>query len=54
MSGHEIVVYGPPGSPFVEKVLLGLAFKGLRDAKVVAPASAEDFRRWNPERGCSR
>lgn len=51
MSGHEIVVYGPPGSPFVEKVLLGLAFKGLRDAKGVAPTSAEDFRRWNPETG---
>lgn len=51
MSGHEIVVYGPPGSPFVEKVFLGLAFKGLRDAKVVAPESAEDFRRWNPETG---
>lgn len=51
MSGHEIVVYGPPGSPFVEKVVMGLAFKGLRDAKVVAPESAEDFRRWNPETG---
>jgi glutathione S-transferase len=51
VSGHEIVVYGPPGSPFVEKVVMGLAFKGLRDAKVVAPESAEDFRRWNPETG---
>lgn len=51
MSGHEIVVYGPPGSPFVEKVLLGLAFKRLPEAKVVAPASADDFRRWSPETG---
>lgn len=51
MSEHEIVVYGPPGSPFVEKVVLGLAFKGFREPQVVAPESAEDFRRWNPETG---
>lgn len=51
MSEHSIVVYGPPASPFVEKVLLGLAFKGLPEAKVMAPASADDFRRWNPQSG---
>lgn len=50
MSAQRIVVYGPPG-PFVEKVLLGLAFKGLRGAEVVEPQSPEDFRRWNPETG---
>src|SRR5690606_36922823 len=47
----RIVVYGPPGSPFVEKVFLGLAFKGLTNAQLVAPRSADDYRRWNPETG---
>jgi len=51
VSGSKIVVYGPPGSPFVEKVFLGLAFKGLKDAELVAPQGAEDYRRWNPETG---
>jgi glutathione S-transferase len=51
VSEGKIVVYGPPGSPFVEKVFLGLAFKGFRDAELVAPQSADDYRRWNPETG---
>lgn len=51
MSERKIVVYGPPGSPFVEKVFLGLAFKGFQDAELMAPQSPEDFRRWNPETG---
>jgi glutathione S-transferase len=48
---HKIVVYGPAGSPFIEKVRMGLALKGFRDAEVVEPRDAEDFRRWNPETG---
>ena len=48
---RQIVVYGPPGSPFVEKVMLGFAFKGLPEPQVEAPQSVEDFRRWNPETG---
>lgn len=51
MNRHKIVVYGPSGSPFVEKVLLGLAFKGLPEAHVEEPKTAADFRRWNPETG---
>jgi glutathione S-transferase len=51
VSGSKIVVYGPSRAPFVEKVLLGLAFKGLFDVEVVAPSGPEDFRRWNPETG---
>jgi glutathione S-transferase len=51
VSERKIIVYGPPGSPFVEKVFLGLAFKGLHGAELVAPESAEDYRRWNPETG---
>jgi len=51
VSERKIVVYGPPGSPFVEKVFLGLAFKGFKDAELMAPQSAEDYRRWNPETG---
>jgi glutathione S-transferase len=51
VSERKIVVYGPPGSPFVEKVFLGLAFKGFKDAELMAPQSPEDFRRWNPETG---
>jgi glutathione S-transferase len=51
VSERKIIVYGPPGSPFVEKVFLGLAFKGFPDAELVAPRSPEDFRRWNPETG---
>jgi glutathione S-transferase len=51
VTNAKIVVYGPPGSPFVEKVFLGLAFKGFREAELLAPQSPEDFRRWNPETG---
>lgn len=51
MSGRKIVVYGPPGSPFVEKVFLGLAWKGFREAELIAPQGPEDYRRWNPETG---
>jgi glutathione S-transferase len=51
VSEPKIVVYGPPGSPFVEKVFLGLAFKGFGGAELMAPQSAEDYRRWNPETG---
>ncbi|MEB2345743.1 MAG: glutathione S-transferase family protein [Deltaproteobacteria bacterium] len=51
MSGRKIVVYGPPGSPFVEKVFLGLALKGFGDAELIAPQSPEDYRRWSPETG---
>lgn len=47
---RKIVVYGPGLSPFVEKVVLGLAFKGFRH-EIVEPRSPEDFRRWNPETG---
>jgi len=46
----KIVVYGPVRSPFVEKVALALALKGLA-FESVEPAGPEDFRRWNPETG---
>jgi glutathione S-transferase len=51
VSEHKIIVYGPPGSPIVEKVMLGLAFKKLGEPHVEAPQNPEDFRRWNPETG---
>jgi glutathione S-transferase len=51
VSQPKIVVYGPARSPFVEKVVLGLAFKGFREPEVVEPRGADDFRRWNPETG---
>lgn len=44
------MVYGPGRSPFVEKVGLGLAFKGF-EWELVEPTGPEDFRRWSPETG---
>jgi glutathione S-transferase len=49
-SQPKIVVYGPARSPFIEKVALALALKGL-GYEGVEPQSAEDFRRWSPETG---
>jgi glutathione S-transferase len=46
----KIVVYGPISSPFIEKVAMALALKGLA-FESVEPAGPEDFRRWNPETG---
>jgi glutathione S-transferase len=46
----KIVVYGPTRSPFIEKVALALALKGLA-FESVEPSGPEDFRRWNPETG---
>ena len=46
----KIVVYGPVRSPFIEKVTLALALKGLAH-ECVEPAGPDDFRRWNPENG---
>ena len=46
----KIVVYGPVRSPFIEKVAMALALKGLA-FESVEPAGPEDFRRWNPETG---
>lgn len=51
MNGRKIVVYGPPNSPFIVKVVLGLAFKGFREPELVAPAGPEDFRRFYPDTG---
>jgi glutathione S-transferase len=51
VNGRKIVVYGPPRSPFIVKVVLGLALKGFREPELVAPETPEDFRRWNPETG---
>ena len=51
MNEPKIVVYGPPSAPFVEKVALGLAFKGFRTVEIVEPEGPEDFRRWNPDTG---
>jgi glutathione S-transferase len=45
-----ITLYGPRASPFVEKVVRGLALKRL-DFALVEPSSPEDYRRWNPETG---
>ena len=45
-----IALYGSRASPFTEKVARGLALKQL-DFALVEPASAEDYRRWNPETG---
>jgi glutathione S-transferase len=45
-----ITLYGPRASPFVEKVVRGLALKKL-EFVLVEPESAEDYRRWNPATG---
>jgi glutathione S-transferase len=45
-----ITLYGPRASPFVEKVVRGLALKRL-DFALVEPTSPEDYGRWNPETG---
>jgi glutathione S-transferase len=47
---RKIVVYGPARSPFVEKVTLALALKGLA-CELVEPQGPEDYRRWSPETG---
>jgi glutathione S-transferase len=46
----EVVVYGPPLAPFVEKVKRALMLKKL-EYRVVEPEGPEDYRRWNPETG---
>jgi len=46
----EIVLYGPPLAPFVEKVKRALMLKKL-EHRVVEPETPEDYRRWNPETG---
>jgi glutathione S-transferase len=51
VSDPKIVVYGPSRSPFIRKVVLGLAFKGFREPELLEPTGPEDFRRWNPETG---
>jgi glutathione S-transferase len=51
VSPPKIVVYGPSRSPFIRKVVLGLAYKGFREPELVEPTGPDDFRRWNPETG---
>lgn len=46
----EVVIYGPPFAPFVEKVKRALMLKKL-DFRLVEPEGPEDYRRWNPETG---
>ena len=46
----DIVLYGPPLAPFVEKVKRALALKKL-EYQLVEPEGPEDYRRWNPETG---
>lgn len=46
----RIIVYGPAAAPFVRKVELGLAMKGLA-YEIVQPTGPDDFRRWSPETG---
>ena len=45
-----IVLYGPRQAPFTEKVVRGLALKGL-SCEIREPETPEDYRRWNPETG---
>lgn len=46
----EILVYGPRGNPFVDKVVRALVLKKL-EHRLVEPEGPEDYRRWNPETG---
>jgi glutathione S-transferase len=50
MTEPRIVVYGLRATPYTEKVVRALEFKGL-DFEVREPTSPEDYRRWNPETG---
>jgi glutathione S-transferase len=51
VSDPKIVVYGPSRSPFIGKVVHGLAYKGFRDPELIEPTGPEDFRRLNPATG---
>jgi glutathione S-transferase len=46
----RIIVYGPQITPYTEKVVRALRFKGLPH-QLVEPTSPEDFQRWSPETG---
>jgi glutathione S-transferase len=46
----KITVYGGRLSPFVEKTLRGIQFKGL-DCDVMEPKSPGDMKKWNPQTG---
>ncbi len=45
-----IILYGPAGIPFTEKVRRGLLLKGL-DYQLREPSGPEDYKRWNPHTG---
>lgn len=46
----KVVLYGPAKAPFVTKVGMALAWKGLA-YEGIEPSGPEDFRRWSPESG---
>ena len=46
----EVVLFGAPVSPFVEKVRRALELKKV-PYRLVEPTSPADFRRWNPQTG---
>lgn len=46
----KITLYGPPETPFTEKVRRALLYKRV-PFDVVVPTGPEDYRRWNPETG---
>ena len=48
--GRRVILYGPAGAPFTEKVRRALLYKGL-DFELVEPTGPEDYRRWNPDTG---
>jgi len=50
MTPPRIVVYGLRDTPYTEKVVRTLDFKGLA-YEVREPRSPEDYRRWSPETG---
>src|SRR5512138_1871761 len=43
-------LFGSRASPFVEKVLRGLWYKGV-DVELVGVRSPSDFKRWSPKTG---
>ncbi len=47
---HRITLYGPPRTPYTEKVRRALVLKGL-DFELREPTSPEDYKRWSPETG---